>query len=249
MAGKTYGQLVGIAKCGNNPANGNAIWQFVCSCGARCEIDGYAVRIGKATSCKACGAERLRLASVKHGMSESREFATWIDIQTRCLNPNATSFPDYGGRGIEICDRWLNSFMDFYADMGPKPSRRHSIERDDVNGNYEPGNCRWATAIEQARNRRNTSRITIDGVTKTLQEWAEENNLLASTLVSRQRAGVDGARLLQPSRTGGRLTFNGITDTYRGWGSRTGIKPSTIAMRLTRYGWSVEKALTKGATL
>lgn len=170
-------------------------------------------------------------------------------MQTRCHNPNSTSYQDYGGRGIEVCARWRGSFADFYADMGPKPSKHHSIEREDVNGNYEPSNCRWATAAEQAANKRNTRRIDINGVIKTLSDWAIESGLLASTIHLRLKAGVTGPELLAPSRSGGTLKFNGVTDTYAGWSQRTGIKQSTIAMRLTKYGWPVDKALTKGARL
>lgn len=182
-------------------------------------------------------------------MSETPEFSVWTDIQSRCHNPNATSFPDYGGRGIVVCERWRQSFESFLSDMGARPSGRHSIERSNVNGNYEPGNCRWATAKEQGRNKRNNRLITIDGRTQTMSAWAEECGLNDSTILLRIKAGRSGAALIAPSKMEGCVEFNGVKDTYGGWAKRTGLKPSTIAMRLTKYRWPVAKALTQGASL
>jgi hypothetical protein len=89
-----------------------------------------------------------------HGGTRSREFNTWKGMQRRCYLQSAAGFKNYGGRGIAVCDRWLHSFENFLADMGCKPSPKHSIDRINNDGNYEPGNCRWATAKEQRQNRR-----------------------------------------------------------------------------------------------
>ena len=95
-------------------------------------------------------------ASRTHGMTKTTEYSSWRAMKTRCYNKNMPAYKNYGGRGISVCDKWLNSFPNFYADMGlkPEPKRNYSIERRENAGNYEPNNCYWATAKQQANNRR-----------------------------------------------------------------------------------------------
>ena len=94
------------------------------------------------------------LKNEQHGLSESLEYKSWAKIKQRCLNPNDKRYESYGARGITVCERWKNSFLSFLEDMGPRPSKEHSIDRINVNGNYEPSNCRWADIITQNRNKR-----------------------------------------------------------------------------------------------
>lgn len=91
---------------------------------------------------------------VTHGLTKSVEYRTWRSMKERCYNPNNKKYKDYGGRGIKVCDRWLNNFENFHADMGPRPSKEYSLDRIDNNGDYMPTNCKWATIIEQRRNQR-----------------------------------------------------------------------------------------------
>ena len=120
-----------------------------------------------------------------HGMRNSPEYKTWCNMKARCYNPKSSYYVNYGGRGIKVCGRWLNSFANFLADMGPKPSPKHSLDRVDVNKGYDKQNCRWATRLEQARNTRGNKRFTMNGVTKSLVEWSEVSGISYGCLQSR----------------------------------------------------------------
>jgi hypothetical protein len=118
-------------------------------------------------------------------MTGTPEYRTWNNIKNRCLNANNDRFDDYGGRGIMICDRWLNSFENFYEDMGPRPSDKHSIERKNNYGNYEPSNCIWALPTVQNRNTRRVKLYTYKGQTKMLCDWIDELGLDRNTVYYR----------------------------------------------------------------
>lgn len=124
-----------------------------------------------------------------HGLSKAPAYARWGAMIQRCKNKNDAKFHRYGGRGIRVCDRWLN-FLNFYSDMGDPPTPNHSLDRIDVNGKYEPGNCRWATQKTQQNNRANTRMVTHLGRTQCLTAWAEETGISAKVL--RQRIDRDG---------------------------------------------------------
>jgi hypothetical protein len=132
------------------------------------------------------------LANTKHGHkkrgAETREYATWRAMIARCYCPTHEYYHAYGGRGISVCDRW-KQFIPFYEDMGPKPIGM-SIERIDNNGHYSKDNCRWATQKEQCNNRRNSRRITIDGTTLTVSQWADSVGIHRSTLSHRLASGM-----------------------------------------------------------
>jgi len=124
-----------------------------------------------------------------HGMSETPEYRAWGDMKDRCFNPNHKQYSDYGGRGITICDRWLNSSQNFLADMGTKPSPKHSLDRIDNNADYSPKNCRWATKAEQQNNTRYNRLITIGCVTLTIAQWTEKKGYGKNVIYNRLKAG------------------------------------------------------------
>lgn len=140
---------------------------------------------------------RTNSATTTHGLSKSPEHRIWSHVKARCINPKTIGFHLYGGRGIKVCERWINSFENFYNDMGPRPSSKYSIDRIDVNRDYSPENCRWATKEEQLANRRNTRHETVDGVSKPLTVWAKEYGMDYQTALYRiHNLGWDAKKAL-----------------------------------------------------
>jgi hypothetical protein len=171
-----------------------------CQCGTVKAVQMTHLRAGRT---KSCGCLERELASARaktHGMSQSIEYRTWLRMRDRCSNPNAPHYECYGGRGIAVCERWANSFEDFYEDMGPRPSRGHSIDRIDVNGNYEPSNCRWATVEQQRRNTRANRFVQYLGKNVCIAEAAELSGIQSSTLLRRLKLGWKNDRLFSPVR-------------------------------------------------
>jgi hypothetical protein len=123
------------------------------------------------------------------------EYCCWRMMLSRCRNPKDQSYPRYGGRGIIVCQRWY-AFLNFLADMGPRPSLKHTLDRKNNDGNYEPGNVRWvATRSEQCRNRHDNRMLTVDGVTKLAMEWAQEYGLARETVIRRMDRGWENPLL------------------------------------------------------
>jgi hypothetical protein len=148
--------------------------------------------MGKSSSCGCYQKERNPEILRTHGMSYSDEYLIWGLIKGRCTNPKLSHYKTYGGRGISVCSRWFDSFENFYADMGPRPSKLHTIDRyPDVDGNYEPNNCRWATRKEQARNRRDNRCVVYEGKRMTLSKAVERSGFSRSTLNKRLKKGSD----------------------------------------------------------
>lgn len=174
---------------------------FTCHCGVEFVASVSSVRSGHKRSC-GCLRAMTRLLNRTHGMSGTAIYKLWAGMKKRCEDSRYKHYHNYGGRGIRVCERW-QTFENFYADMGDRPSDRHSLDRIDNNGHYEPENCRWATATEQNRNRRNSRFITANGVTKTMTEWAEElgcDRRLIHVRLSKgwsDQEAIDGKRAVQ----------------------------------------------------
>jgi hypothetical protein len=204
--GTRYGRLLIVRRDGI--IHGAAAWLCQCDCGNQHRARYTSLNRGEIVSC-GCKKKEILGSHRTHGMKKSPEWRSWESAISRCNNPNHTSFPHYGGRGISVCDRWRHSFEAFYADMGKRPSPKHSLDRfPDQNGNYEPGNCRWATWTEQANNKRNNRLITIEGRTQTVPEWSRESGVSQSCLFQRLARGWSGRDLLRPSSRGTRVAFH-----------------------------------------
>lgn len=197
LTGQKFGRLSVITVGGAADGGRNRCWKCRCDCGAELEVRGSCLTTGHTQSCGCIWRERLIERNTKHGKAYTPEFAIWQGMITRCTNANRRSWKDYGGRGIRVCERWIESFENFLADVGPRPSKDHSLDRyPNTNGNYEPGNVRWATIEQQSRNRTNNRLLTLNGETHCLIEWAEILGYSYAGLKDRIRKGLPLAQVL-----------------------------------------------------
>ena len=221
LTGQTFGRLTVVARIENGHGN-RARWQCQCACGNRHDALGWDLREGGCRSCGCLRSELLRStrkAGAGQGAARRRqahrdrsgdrtsipEYRIWRAMRLRCNSPSNPAYPYYGGRGVAVCDRWAQSFDAFYADMGPRPSPRHSIDRIDNDGPYDPANCRWATPQEQARNRRSTTLLAHDGVVLSLAEWGRRIGIDQRTVRRRHARGLPPDLVLAPPARDGRL--------------------------------------------
>lgn len=163
-------------------------WRCLCKCGKETVTRGSRLHSGKTLSCGCLCREAIAAALTTHGDAahgRTAEYRTWSSMIRRCECAKDANYAHYGGRGIYVCTRWRQSYSDFLADMGRQPSPQHSIDRINNDGNYEPGNCRWATKREQASNKRNNLKLTYLGRTENLSKWAEILRISRGTLDSR----------------------------------------------------------------
>lgn len=187
-----FGNLTAIEKVIVYPIKGRQKrtgWICECDCGNKTIALSSNLKNGFT---KSCGCERIkdrRKGNPTHGKSGTSIYRAYHHMIERCTSKNDKGYNLYGGRGIIVCDRWMESFENFYEDMGDKPTAKHSLDRTNVNGNYDPNNCRWATQIEQANNKRNNILITHNDKTQTISEWSTELNVNYNLIHSRLKKG------------------------------------------------------------
>lgn len=198
--GSRFGRWTVLERDHTEPSNHGRHWVCQCDCGVRRTVRSGRLFSGESLSCGCLARELIAQRNHVHGRSYSPEHRSWSSMRTRCQNSKVDEFPNYGGRGITICPEW-DSFERFYADMGPRPSRQHSIDRIDTNGPYAPWNCRWATTREQTRNTRRNRFLTYDDQTMTVCDWADKFGIGRSTFIDRLDRGWSIERaLLTPPR-------------------------------------------------
>lgn len=181
LTGKVFTKLTVVSRAEN--INGNVWWLCQCECGNTKKIKATRLLQGCTKSCSCL--KKKNDQNITHGLRKHPLYRVWRGMKYRCLSVTAKNYPDYGGRGIVICERWLNSVENFYADMIAGYENGLQLGRIDNDGPYSPDNCRWETCLLNNRNRRNTVYVTFDGRTHTPVEWSQELQIKADTIRSR----------------------------------------------------------------
>lgn len=240
--GEKYGRLTAVERLpAKSKKDTNARWFCRCDCGRATVAYGQDLARGKMKSCGCLNAERI----MQHGMSQTHVYSVWRMMLQRCENPKSPAYPNYGGRGIRVCDEWRD-FERFFLDMGNRPAG-YSIDRIDVDGPYCKENCRWATTAQQANNKRRNRVIEFRGRRQTLAEWADELGLDWHTIRSRLDNygwSVERALSERPRRTA-LHEFRGEKKTLQAWATEFGLPLDTLRSRLSKLGWPLSRALTE----
>ncbi|CAI8756147.1 HNH endonuclease [Pseudomonas chlororaphis] len=189
QAGTTFGRLRVMEVSGQSAV-------CLCACGTTKKVLRRHLLSGATNSCGCAHREMVSRLNKTHGASETLTWKRWRSMINRCYMKNSKSFPDYGGRGIEVCKAWRESYAEFLADMGECPSADLTLDRKDPNGSYEPGNCRWANRVQQNRNSSRNRMLSHDGKTMCVSEWAEQLGINYRTIMTRLNKGWSSERAL-----------------------------------------------------
>ncbi|MBW4525041.1 MAG: hypothetical protein KME18_07570 [Phormidium tanganyikae FI6-MK23] len=190
LTGQTFGRLTVLSKAGTDK-DSKTIWECLCECGQTKLVITNRLRRGITQSCGCLYND----VHTKHSRSHSPLYRVWSQMKGRCTNPKHPKYASYGGRGITVCDRWLD-FNNFQQDMGERPSPQHSLDRKDNDKGYCPENCRWATSAEQANNKRTNRFLTYQNKTLTLKQWSDHSGLSKAKIRQRLERGWDIERTL-----------------------------------------------------
>lgn len=231
LEGRKFGRLLVLRKANKSP-----FWICLCDCGTEKSVSGYNLLKSIASSCGCITKERLtekNKRNATHRMTGTRLHNIWDTMKARCYRPNSKDFKNYGGRGIMICEEWKMSFETFYEwSMNNGYGDHLSLDRVDVNVDYEPSNCRWATTKEQGNNTRINRHITINRQTKTIAEWSDISGIGPKALRYRIEAGWDEKDLLLPVGVQKvYITVGNETKTIKEWSKEKGISDSVIGKR------------------
>jgi hypothetical protein len=188
FAGLRFNRVTILSYEGKNKCS-QSVWKCRCDCGTLFRAIGKDVVKSHTKSCGCWQRESRVITHTTHGQSKSPTWVCWVEMLKRCRNKNFVHFNHYGGRGIKVCDRWL-SYEKFIEDVGERPTKEHTLDRfPNNNGNYEPGNVRWATRLEQGANKRNNRIVRIGEVENTLSQWCRHFGINSKTVYSRLSSG------------------------------------------------------------
>ena len=221
MIGKKFGKLTVVSEMDEKGRQGNTLYSCMCDCGKVKQALGVELRRGGIKSCGACNRDAIRERGVV--LYKDRIYRIWDAMKQRCYNPNNLAYHNYGGRGVGICSEWRHNYLAFLRWSNSNGyAEKLEIDRIDNDGDYEPSNCKWSTHTEQQRNRRDNLYITINGVTKCLQEWSIDSGINHGTLQRRYSVGWRGEKLLSPVNK--KMSFpDRISKAY--WEKHGGCKP------------------------
>lgn len=195
LIGRKFGRLLVIAQ--DCIKNQRVFWLCQCDCGNEKSVNGSHLMNGAIKSC-GCLQNEVRIQThTIHGDHGTKEYIAWKSMKGRCYNENNEKYPNYGGRGIIVCERWLNSYDTFLSDMGRSPSNKLSLDRINTNGNYELGNCRWATSETQMNNMTTNRHITYKGETLNIGQWERRFNLTHGRFRKQRFKGWDGEKIVE----------------------------------------------------
>lgn len=221
---------------------------FLCDCGNETVAVFSSVKGGHT---KSCGCLQKRGRHITHGMSGTAEYVTWLNMKQRCNNPKNTEYKNYGGRGISVCAKWQDSFHEFIKSMGRKPTKAHSIDRINVNGDYSESNTRWAIPKEQARNTRKNRLLTAYGVTACVSEWSEIMEIDSCKIfrgISKGLSDHDCIFRKMNNNHGRYIMAYGESLIILKWAKAMEIPHSRILDRANKLGWSDHDAIFKSST-
>ena len=232
--------------------NHHQMFKCQCKCGTIKELDGFNVINGKTTSCGCIRNQMLKDRMTTHGQTKTRLHIIWCGIKERCYNPNSQAYSNYGGRGIKMCQEWIDDYMNFYNwSIKNGYDEILTIDRIDVNGNYEPNNCRWINTKDQSNNRRTNLKFTYNNKTQTLMQWCEEYNLDYRMILARVHNPKWEDKsfeeiLFTPNQKQILITYNDETHTISEWSKITNIRHNVIFDRWQK-GYYEEDILYKGS--
>jgi hypothetical protein len=191
ITGQRFGRLIALGPVGRN-RHGNLLWICRCDCGNETTVSAITLRAEHTRSCGCLSSDTTSQRNYIHGKTHTHIYNVWAGIKARCFDVNSRFFADYGGRGITLWPEWIDDFAAFFAYVVSLPHFEedgYTLDRIDNDGNYEPGNLRWATWMEQARNRRSSRLISVNGETRTAAEWSEISGIASGTIRYRLKVG------------------------------------------------------------
>jgi DNA-binding transcriptional MerR regulator len=231
LSGKRFGRLTVVSKCSEN-----GDWNCNCDCGNEKAVNVYNLLRGIVKSCGCLSRELIIERNKKmstHSMTGTRLHNIWDTMKARCHRPNSKDYKNYGARGVMVCEEWRNSFEAFYRWATENGYQEDlTLDREDVNGNYEPTNCRWVTTKQQGNNTRVNRHITINGETKTIAEWADLAGVSPKALRYRIESGWEDKDLLVPVGVQKvYVTIGDETKTITEWAREKGVSNTVVGKR------------------